>query len=162
MYLPAAVVLLAGLAVFGVLRAQNQILEENLGSLRREWTQEEAQYRQARRKWLYNEALLDRIEAMNALKEGRATYPKVTSSLMEEIAALGGEEIEMVLEGYDSAAGTLSFQARSHQVISIPDYVTALRETERFEMLEYSGYRYENEMYTLELRCVLKGEGGAS
>ena len=162
LYLPVVLVLLAGLAVVGVLQAQNQILEGNLGSLRRELIQEEAQYRQVRRKWLYNKALLDRMEATNALKEGRATYPKVTSSLMEEIAALGGEEIEMVLEGYDSEAGTLLFQARSHQVISIPDYVTALRETERFEMLEYSGYRYENEMYTLELRCVLKGEGGAS
>jgi hypothetical protein len=70
----------------------------------------------------------------------------------------------MVLEGYDAGTGVLSFRARSRRVISIPDYVSALRATGRFELLEYSGYRCEEDMYVLSLRCILKGngEGGAS
>ena len=163
-YLHALLVLLVGVGVFGVLRMQNQVLEEELGALRRELAQEETQYWQAEKQWLYNDALMERLTLMNAMEESRATYPKVTGSLIEELSTVGGEEIGMVLEGYDSETGTLSFRAKSRQVISIPDYVTALRETGRFELLEYSGYHYEDGMYILSLYCILKGngEGGAS
>ena len=163
-YFPAVLVLLVSLSVFGILRVQNRALEEELESVYWELTQEEVQYQEVKQKWLYNEALMERVEIMSALEESRATYPKVTSALVDQIAAEGGEEISMVLKGYDSLAGTLSFRAESRQVIHIPDYVAALRETGKFEILEYSGYRYENGMYTLALHCVLKGngEGGAS
>ena len=159
-YLPALLALLLGVGVFGVLRMQNQTLEDELNSIRRELAQEETQYWQAEKQWLYNDALMERLEMMNALEKSRATYPKVTGPLVEELAAVGGEEIGMVLEGYDSETGTLSFRAKSRQVISIPDYVSALRETGRFELLEYSGYHYEDGMYILSLRCILKGNGG--
>ena len=163
-YLPALLILLVGVGVFGVLRMQNKVLEEELGALRRELAQKETQYWQAEKQWLYNEALMERLARMNALEKSWGTYPKVTGSLVEELAAVGGEEIGMDLEGYDSETGTLSFRAKSRQVISIPDYVTALRETGRFELLEYSGYHYEDGMYVLSLYCILKGngEGGAS
>ena len=43
-YLPALLALLLGVGVFGVLRMQNQVLEEELGALRRELAQEETGY----------------------------------------------------------------------------------------------------------------------
>ena len=163
-YLPALLVLLAGLGMFGLLRVQNQALEEELSALRRELALEETQYWQAEKRWLYNEGLMERLELMNEMEKSRATYPAVTGPLIKELAAVGGEEIGMVLEGYDAGTGVLSFRARSRRVISIPDYVSALRATGRFELLEYSGYRCEEDMYVLSLRCILKGngEGGAS
>ena len=158
-YLPALLVLLVGLCAFGVLEGRNQVLEEELEVLCLEVEQEEAQYQQAQEKWIYNETLMERIGVLEELEKSRATYPKVTSALIEEIDAVGAGRIDMVLEGYDAETGELFFHASSKEVIHIPDYVAALRETGRFRTLEYSGYHDEKGAYTLSLRCVLRGSG---
>lgn len=159
-YLPAVAILLAGLCVCGVFKIQSHALQEKIAAQEQWMAEQEDRYPEAERKWADNEALMDRIAAAEDLTAALSTYPKITTELIAAIDAVGGERVTMTLIGYDSA-GALQFRARSGQVIDIPAYILALRETDLFTAVDYSGYRYEQEgVYVLDLRCTLR-EGGA-
>lgn len=159
-YTPAAVILLAGLFATGIIRLENRTLAQEISGTEVWLTETEAQYAQAERKWAYNEALLKRKQSVEDLTAALATYPAITSDLIDQIAAVGGDQITMTLEGWDAGTGALSFRAESSQVLEIPSYIQALRETGLFRSVEYTGYQYRQEGYTLALRCVLE-EGGS-
>lgn len=159
-YAPAAVILLVGLCATGVIRIQNHALVQEISAVESWLIETEAQYIQAERKWAYNEALLQRKQSAEDLTASLATYPVITSDLISRIADVGGDQITMTLEGWDAGTGTLSFRAESSEVLEIPAYIQALRETGLFRSVEYTGYQYRQEGYALALRCVLE-EGGS-
>ena len=159
-YVPAAALLLTGLCLTGIFQAQNRALAGEISAVKVWLAAAEPQFAQAERKWAYNEALMARRQAAEDLTAALATYPGLTSSLIARISAVGGETVTMTLEGWEAESGTLSFRAESSEVIDIPLYVRALRETGLFQHVEYTGYQYRGEGYVLALRCVLE-EGGS-
>ena len=62
------------------------------------------------------------------------------------------------IKSLDAESGVLTFNAISRQVIDIPGYISKLQKTGLFSSVDYTGYQYGNEEYSLELSCVLKGE----
>ena len=66
--------------------------------------------------------------------------------------------MDVRVQTMDISTGTLTYNAVSRQVIDIPVYVQKLENTGLFESVDYNGYSYDNEQYTLMLSCVLKAE----
>lgn len=159
-YMPAAALLLAGLCAAGVVRLQNRALARQITALERQMEAEGPRYEEAQAKWAYNEALMARRAAVEALSKTFAAYPAVTGGLVDKIAAVGDGAVTMTLKGWDSERGRLDFRAESPRVMDIPGYVEALRKTGLFAAVDYTGYRYEREVYVLDLACVLRGGEG--
>lgn len=158
-YVPAASLFLAGLCVWGAVCFQNHRSSREISALEDWLAETEPRSLQAEQKWAYHEALLQRRQALEDLETALSTYPVLTSTLIGDIAAAGGEKVTMTLEGWDSASGTLSFRAESQEVLELPAYVQSLRETGLFRSVEYAGYQYHDGGYALSIRCVLKGGG---
>ena len=97
------------------------------------------------------------------INNNRETYPKLTDDMMDRIAAAGGEGITSNISGYDRETGEMTFEAVSEAAIDIPSYIRRLDKTELFHSVEYTGYVFENDAYTLSLLCTLEGneKGGA-
>ena len=77
--------------------------------------------------------------------------------------------MDLRIIGYDAKTGVLTFDAVSGDVIDIPSYIQSLQDTGLFHEVDYTGYTFENEWYTLSLSGTLEGnaekqapEGGKS
>ena len=158
-YLPAVVILMAGLCIRGAIMLQSSAVQREIAAVEQWMAEEEDRYREAELKWAYHEALMARTAAVEELNAALSTYPQVTGGLVASIAAVGGETVTMSLTGYDSATGALQFVARSGEVIDIPGYISDLRQTGLFSAVDYSGYRYTRGAYYLELSCTLRERG---
>lgn len=155
-YVPGAAVLLAGLLLTGLLTLQNRALEREAEGIRAWMAETEGRALRAEKAWAYHEALLTRLTMAEDLTAALASYPKLTSKLMDSVSSIGG--VTMTLESWEGE--TLSFRVESPEVIDIPACVLALRETGLFLSVDYGGYRYHQGRYLLELTCVPAGEGG--
>lgn len=91
------------------------------------------------------------------MKENLAGYPKLSSAMLSRMERIGGAEMEIYITGYDSETGVLTFDAGSNKVIDIPDYIQRLQETGLFSNVDYTGYTFENDWYTLYLSGTLLG-----
>lgn len=98
------------------------------------------------------------IAAVKRTNENLSVYPDWTSGIVSRIESAGGSEIDLQVNGYDAVSGVLTFQAASRQVIDIPAYIRKLQETGLFHAVDYTGYSYENDWYTLSLSCTLEGK----
>ena len=81
-------------------------------------------------------SLTDYADGMTALLN---SYPDVTSSLLHRV----------------EAAGELLFNANSSQVIDIPAYIRSLQNCGVFSTVSYTGYKADDDGYSIDLRCVL-------
>lgn len=97
----------------------------------------------------------------NSVTSLLASYPDLTSSLLNHIDAAGsGSGITVEFTSYDAASGVLQFNATSNTVIDIPAYVRALQNCGVFSDVDYTGYQSTNGRgqpagYALNLRCTL-------
>ena len=97
----------------------------------------------------------------NSVTSLLASYPDLTSSLLNRIDAAGsGSGITVEFTSYDAASGVLQFNATSNTVIDIPAYVRALQNCGVFSDVDYTGYQSTNSQgqpagYALNLRCTL-------
>lgn len=112
------------------------------------------------------EELKEAETGLHQMKENLAGYPKLSSAMFSRMESIGGEEMEIYITGYDAETGVLTFDAGSGKVIDIPDYIQRLQETGLFSNVDYTGYTFENDWYTLYLSGTLKGtlkeeEGGS-
>lgn len=102
------------------------------------------------------ERLTVSITQMKETDEDRATYPQIDSSVLSRIQDAGGAKITSDISGYDSESGQMKFKSRSQEAIDIPAYIRRLTQTDLFHTVEYTGYVFENDAYTLSLLCTLK------
>ena len=79
----------------------------------------------------------------------------LTEGVIREIEDVSGRDMDVKIQGLDMETGTLTFNAVSRQVIDIPGYVSRLTTTGLFEEVNYTGYSYGDNEYTLSLSCVL-------
>ena len=98
------------------------------------------------------------IGAVERASENLSVYPDFSSDVFRKIENVGGMQTELLITGYDTRTGILTFDASSRQVIDIPDYILKLQNTGLFHTVDYTGYVYENEWYILSLSCTLEGK----
>lgn len=158
-YLPALLILTAGLCTWIVLGMQSRALEQEVTALTAELAEDADRYHEAELKWAYNQALMDRAAAAEELTAALATYPRITSDLIDSVDAVGGEAVRMTLRGYDASTGMMEFRAQSSAVMDIPAYILSLRQTGLFSAVAYSGYRYDGGVYHLDIKCTLRERG---
>ena len=113
------------------------------------------QYRQAEERKNYSASLSQSIAQVNRMEDNLATYPDLTEDVIREIEDVSGRDMDVKIQGLDMETGTLTFNAVSRQVIDIPGYVSRLTTTGLFEEVNYTGYSYGDNEYTLSLSCVL-------
>lgn len=128
---------------------------------KQEWMESAAvqeQYRHA-------QALDRRItEIVAAGEEVRLTddnlegYPELTTAVLHRIENVGGNGIACRITGYEASTGVLTFEAGSREVIDVPVYILKLQSSGLFHTVNYTGYDFENEWYTLELSCTMEGK----
>ena len=157
-------ILLAACAVgWGAISIANLGLSHSISSIN-DWLEAPetiTQYEEAVAKQQENESILRDIAEVNALTDDLATYPAVNSALVRRIRDAGGSQVEMNLTGYHAETGELLFEARSANVIDIPNYVLKLQNTGLFDSVSYTGYEYdETQQYVLSLNCILKSGAG--
>lgn len=104
-----------------------------------------------------SDTLATAISQVDQMKQNLATYPDLTAEMIAKIVDVGGSDMQVSIRTMDAETGTLTFNATSKKVIDIPTYVSKLRGTGLFSSVDYSGYNYEDEEYSLVLSCVLKG-----
>ena len=75
---------------------------------------------------------------------------------MDAVLLSGFADIRQNEKALDMGTGTLTFHAVSYKVIDIPTYIQKLDDTGLFESVNYSGYNFEDNEYSLMLTCVLK------
>lgn len=97
-------------------------------------------------------SLTDYTNGMTSLLN---SYPDVTSSLLHRIEAAGGASISIQFTSYNASTGELLFNANSSQVIDIPTYIRSLQSSGVFSTVSYTGYKADDEGYSIDLRCIL-------
>ena len=85
------------------------------------------------------------------------SYPDLTKEMIEEIVDAGGKDITVRIRQMDADTGILEFDAESQKVIDIPGYVVKLQNTGLFSEVNYTGYVYQDDKYSLSLSCTLEG-----
>ena len=164
-YTPALVLLVVGLVIWSGFAGVNFVMQRDNDTIQ-DWLaapETVARYDEAVQKQKQLEQLRRQIDEVDALEHSIATYPKVTSALMDRVRAVGGDRISVRLTGYDDQTGVLAFEARGGNVSEIPGYVRDLQNTGLFQTAGYTGYTYDEDHYVLSLSCVLAGhasEGG--
>ena len=160
-YTPIAAVLVLCIVVWGVFLRMNLSLSGRTDDIN-DWLNDPSvieQYNEANEKQQYNDTLVQGLQQVQNLTDALATYPNVDSVLMAKIGAAGGEQVSMVLTGYDASTGALQFEAQSSSVIDIPSYVLKLQKTGLFQKVDYTGYAYDEGVYVLSLNCILQSGG---
>ncbi len=98
------------------------------------------------------------IAAVRLSDENLSVYPDFSAKVVAGIEDAGGAGIDCTITGYDAATGVLTFKAGSREVIDVPSYILKLQESGLFHTVDYLGYAYEEERYTLELSCTMEGK----
>ncbi len=166
-FLMPGVILAAGLFLGGILGILNWNLGRQLQNTR-DWMERsdiQKEYQEA----LAQESRLQEIQggiaAVKEMEKNLSSYPVLSSRILDSIEQAGGGGVELKISGYDAQSGLLTFRASSREIIDIPDYILRMQETGIFQTVDYTGYAYEGEWYTLSLSCILAGnteKGGAS
>lgn len=154
---PPAVTLAVCLVLFAGVAVWNGATSARIRKMDR-WMQDSAvqeQYRQAEERKNYSASLSQSIAQVNRMEDNLATYPDLTEGVIREIEDVSGRDMDVKIQGLDMETGTLTFNAVSRQVIDIPGYVSRLTTTGLFEEVNYTGYSYGDNEYTLSLSCVL-------
>lgn len=160
-FLTAGTVLLC-LVTWQALTLRNRGLEEALKPYR-DWLNDPdsvSRYAEAEARAESADELERRLNSVGELSDRLSGYPTVDSALLERVAEAGGAGLRVTVRGYDSTTGELLMQAESETALDASDYVEKLEELGLFESISYSGYVWEDGLYRLRLRCVLRAGGG--
>lgn len=101
--------------------------------------------------------LLMAQKEVNQTKANLGTYQDLTDEMIAEIVDAGGKDIQVQIRDMEADTGVLEFDAESSEVIDIPGYVVKLQNTGLFSSVDYTGYVYQDNRYSLSLSCTLKG-----
>lgn len=157
--LPAMVFLICA-ALTGGVWVWGGMLQRQVASLQ-DWIWEDGIQQSYQKAKDLEEQLLEiqgAIAAAERTEENLSVYPELSSAVLERLEAVGGSQVDLQVSGYDAETGVLTFRAGSPEVIDIPSYIEKLRDTGLFHTVDYTGYSYDNEWYTLSLSCTMEGE----
>lgn len=98
------------------------------------------------------------IAAVRRTEENLSVYPEFSADVLHRIENAGGAGIRCRITGYDASTGILAFEAVSREVIDAPACILKLQDSGLFHTVDYLGYAYENDWYTLALSCTMEGK----
>ncbi len=98
------------------------------------------------------------IREVRLTTENLSVYPELTTDVLHRIENVGGNGISCKVTGYDASTGVLTFRASSREVIDVPVYILKLQSSGLFHTVDYTGYDFENDWYTLDLSCTMEGK----
>lgn len=153
------ILILAALLVSGGVFISNLFLNHKIGKLQ-DWMEKpkvQEDYKTSQELQLHSRRLQATIRQIMRMEQNLATYPNLNSAVIQRIESVAGGKIELMITGYDAETGVLTFQAASPEVIDIPSYILKLQQTALFHSVDYTGYSYENDWYTLSLTGTLEG-----
>ncbi|MCI8597919.1 MAG: hypothetical protein HFJ10_05695 [Lachnospiraceae bacterium] len=150
----------AGLIVTGVLMGVrwNQNRETQKIQDWMESPEVQAQYQEALELQNQLSEIEGGISAVEQMEQNLSVYPELSSEIIHRIENVGGGGMQLKVMGYDVETGVLTFEASSREVIDVPSYILHMQETGIFHKVDYTGYTYENEWYTLSLSCTMEGK----
>ncbi len=152
----AAAIFVVCAAIFAVVWVRNLSMERKVRETEA-WigkTETSRQYQQAlicERQAIRTRQTVQEIEQ---LQKNLAAYPKFDSQTIPVIEG-AGRGIALKIRKYDAATGALTFDANSQDVIDIPGYIMDLAGTGLFHKVDYTGYTYQDGIYTLSLVCIM-------
>jgi len=161
--LPVAVIFALCLAVFSVVLVRNLLQEQKIRK-KDEWiadTLVSEPYLQALLSEKQAQQIEQTIREIGQLQENLAAYPKFNKKTISRIEK-ADDGFTLKIRSYDSDSGVLTFDAASREVIDIPAYIQKLEGTDLFYQVDYTGYTYQDGVYTLSLLCIMDSpqEGG--
>lgn len=154
---PAAALVTVCLAAWAFVAVRTALLEHRAASLR-DWCYAPAQtepYIQTLTDQQRVQALNDRLGRANGVWTALDSQTDITSSLLNRVRAASSASITVVFKSYDADNRQLVFDARSSEVIDIPAYIRALEGCGVFSQVTYTGYSAQNDLYTINLSCVV-------
>lgn len=104
-----------------------------------------------------SDRLISAENQVDLLTANLKTYPDMDMQMVQKIISASGENQIVEIKSLDAVSGVLTFNAVSKEVIDIPGYIERMSMTGLFSEVNYTGYSYANEEYTLMLTCVLEG-----
>ena len=146
--------LIAGVNIWNMM-ADSQVKEINT------WikdSENQKAYKAASKVQKKSDRLAEAQSQVEQMKKNLATYPDLTEETISAIVNSSGSQIDVQIESMDAETGLLTFHAVSNGVIDIPGYISRLTDTGLFSSVDYSGYQFEDNEYSLDLSCVLKAE----
>lgn len=146
------------LAVFAGVTIANQALTMKIRNIN-DWMMDpsiQEQYQKANERKEVSSQLAEAIRQVKQTTKNLDTYPDLTTEMILMIEDVGGQDMEVKIQTMDMETGTLTFNAVSRKVIDIPVYVQKLEDTGLFYSVDYTGYSYNDSVYTLMLTCVLE------
>lgn len=156
--IPVAGVFVVCSAIFAAVWARNLLMNHKLFEIDG-WitsTAASSQYQQAVACEQEALQIARTIREIEQLQKNLETYPKLNAKTLSVIKR-AGNGIDLKIRGYDADSGVLTFDANSQYVIDIPNYIMDLEETNLFHEVDYTGYTYEDGVYTLSIRCIMDG-----
>lgn len=163
---PAAL-LAAGLLAAGVITGMNWAVKRD-NAKKQDWiesVQRAGTYQQALELEEELQTVEDGISSVERLNRNLSVYPEFSGNVLRMIEAVGGGAIDLLLTDYETETGVLMFDANSKAVIDVSDYIRRLQDTGLFHTVDYTGYTFEDGLYTLSLSCTMEGktevQGGA-
>ena len=119
-------------------------------------SQIQQQYQKAEETKQESDRLAESRTQVEQMKKNLATYPDLDAETIARIVDVSGSAVNVEIESMDAETGLLTFHAVSADVIDIPGYVSKLTQTGLFSNVDYSGYQYQDGVYSLDLSCILK------
>lgn len=119
--------------------------------------QEKEEYEQL----LYsNELTYRQITYVQGVKEAILSYPLCDSKVLEDFEACVDGLAEVEVTSFDSASGTMTTAMTAEDVAQIHLLVTHMIENEMFTNIEYTGYTYNNNAWTVNVVFTLSTSVG--
>ena len=153
-----AITFVACMAVFAGVTLWNHSTSKKIDEVN-DWIQSDSvqeQFQAADKLKQQSDTLMAGQVQVQQMKDNLATYPDLTAEMIAKIVDVGGSDMTVSIQTMDAESGVLTFNAVSKKVIDIPSYVNKLQKTGLFSSVDYTGYNYEDEDYSLMLSCVLK------
>ena len=155
---PPVITLAVCMALFGAASVWNLLESKKIDDIN-DWindSQIQQQYQEADEVMKESERLVEQKRQVEQMKQNLATYPDLDADIIARIVDVSGSNMNVEVKSMDAETGLLTFHAVSSAVIDIPGYVNKLTQTGLFSSVDYSGYRYQDGEYTLDLSCILK------
>lgn len=107
-----------------------------------------------------NDLLSRQITYVQGVKEAIKSYPLGSSEVLREFERCVGDLASIEVTSFDSASGTMASSLKSDDVTDINLLISNLTQNDMFTNVEYTGYTYEENTWTVNVVFILSASVG--
>ncbi len=107
-----------------------------------------------------NELLTRQITYVQGVREAIESYPLGSSDVLQELVRCVGKLASIEVRSFDSATGTMTTLLESDKVADINQIISNLEQDEMFTNVEYTGYTYADDTWTVNVVFTLASSVG--